>query len=158
MATTYQCICKACQHEFTLDDGDGMYYLALICDSCGKHSSIPRHAPRPLRDGHDVPPYLTTINYYSTPPIPPENIRRFSQEELGRINEITRELMQKYWDCKDSWDDFEIQALIKLKNPCTCAGTFVSLPKPEFGKPNPMCRCPQCKSKDFSFAETGLSD
>ena len=120
MGTTYQCRCNACSHNFTVYDGDGMRAIGLICNGCGQRSGIPRHAPRPPREGRDVPSFLQTSRYFSLPPITKAEIKRFTDQELLNINEICKTAGS---EDTDRWDDFEIVALIAQKSLCQCSAS-----------------------------------
>lgn len=156
MGTTYQCRCNACSHVFTIHDGEGMDTIRLICNGCGQLSSIPRKAPRPPREGRDVPSFLQTSRFFSLPPIPDADIKRFTDEELINIHEL--------YECAgpedtDHWDDFEIAALIAQFNPCQCSGLFDLAAKTAgTGGPNTMTRCPACRSKEITATATGAWD
>jgi hypothetical protein len=156
MGTTYQCLCNACSHDFAVYDGDGMRTIGLICNGCGQRADIPRNAPRPPREGRDVPSFLQTSRYFSMPPIQNSDIRRFTAEELLNI----------YALCKasgsediDQWDDFEIATLIAQKNPCQCGGRVDLAAKTvRTDTPNAMTRCPACKSDQITAISTGAWD
>lgn len=156
LGSTYQCRCNACSHDFTVYDGEGMRSLGLICNTCGQRCSIPRRAPRPPREGRDVPSFLQTSRYFSLPPIPDGNIRRFTAKELTNIHEL--------FECAepedtDRWDDFEIAALIAQINPCQCSGLFdLAAKTARTGGPNTMTRCPVCRSNEITATATGAWD
>ena len=156
MGTTYHCYCNNCHHDFTVYDGDGMRSIGLICKTCGKRASIPRNAPRPPREGRDVPSFLQTSRYFSLPPIPDEQIRRFTDEELADIEQAfntggTEDI--------DQWDDFELAKLISLKAPCQCETSidFASKTVSNCG-PNTLTRCPACRSCQIEAKNVGLWD
>ena len=153
MGTIYKCCCSACSHDFTVYDGDGMHSIGLICNGCGKRSSIPRQAPRPPREGREVPSFLQTSRFYSLPPIPDSQITRFSDEELANIDQLNKNFES---DGCDHWDGFEIETLISKKNPCACGGTvdLESKTSSEFA-PNSNTRCPKCNSKNFNYEFDG---
>jgi hypothetical protein len=156
MGATYQCHCNKCSHEFTLNDGDGIQSLGLICNVCGQRASIPRQAPRPPREGRDVPSFLQTSSFFSLPPIPDAEIKRFTNEEFTNI-----ELLCKAAGVEntDRWDDFEFSALIEQKNPCKCGGRFDLAAKTAgTGGPNAMTRCPVCRSDQITATNTGMWD
>ena len=156
MGTTYQCHCNACSHNFTVYDGDGMRAIGLICKGCGQRSDIPRHAPRPPREGRDVPSFLQTSRYFSLPPITEAEIRRFTDQELLNIIDICKTAGS---EDTDRWDDFEIAALIAQKNPCQCSGQFVLAAKTaRTSDPNAMTRCPDCRSVQITATSTGAWD
>ena len=155
MGTTYHCHCKTCDHDFTVYDGDGMHSIGLICSSCGKRSSVPRHAPRPPREGRQVPKFLQTSRFFSLPPIPDEQIRRFTDNELTNIDDLCKAACP---EDTDKWDAFETAALIANKNPCPCGGVVDIAAKSVTGGVNAMSRCPVCLSKALTSNKTGLWD
>jgi hypothetical protein len=156
MGITYQCRCNACSQNFTVYDGDGMRAIGLICNGCGQLSGIPRHAPRPPREGRDVPSFLHTSRYFSLQPITEAEIRRFTDQELLNINEICKTTVS---EDTDRWDDFEIAALIAQKNPCQCSGQFdLAAKTARTGGPNAMTRCPACRSVQITATSTGAWD
>ena len=153
MGTIYKCCCSACSHDFTVYDGDGMHSIGLICNGCGKRSSVPRQAPRPPREGRDVPSFLQTSRYFSLPPIPDADIRRFTAKELLNIEALCK---TSGLEDTDQWDEFETAALIAQKNPCQCGGTvdLESNTSSELA-PNSNTRCPKCNSKNFNYDVEG---
>ncbi len=156
MGTTYQCRCNACSHNFTVYDGDGMRAIGLICNGCGQRSGIPRHAPRPPREGRDVPSFLQTSRYFSLPPITKAEIKRFTDQELLNINEICKTAGS---EDTDRWDDFEIVALIAQKSLCQCSGQFdLAAKTATTSGPNAMTRCPACRSVQITATNTGAWD
>jgi hypothetical protein len=156
VGATYQCRCNTCSHDFTIHDGDGMRTIGLICIECGHHSSIPRHAPRPPREGRDVPSFLQTSRFFSLPPIPDAEIKRFTDEEFANIDELSKAAEV---ESTDRWDDFEISALIEQKNPCQCGGRFdLAAKTARTGTPNAMTRCPACRSDQITATSTGVWD
>lgn len=156
MGSTYQCRCIACSHDFTVYDGEGMRSLGLICNTCGQRSSIPRRAPRPPREGRDVPSFLQTSRYFSLPPIQDADIRRFTAEELLNIDALC---VISGSEDTDQWDDFEIAALIEQKNSCQCSGRFdLAAKTARTGAPNAMTRCPACRSNQITVSNTGTWD
>jgi hypothetical protein len=156
MGTIYKCCCNACSNDFTIYDGDGMHSIGLICIGCGKRSSVPRCAPRPPREGREVPSFLQTSRFYSLPPIPDMEIRRFTDEEFTNINQLHKTFGS---EGGDRWDGFEITTLIDKKNPCLCGGTvdLESKTSSEFA-PNSNTRCPKCNSKNFNYDVQGNWD
>lgn len=156
MGTTYQCRCKACSNDFTVFDGDGMRTNGLICNGCGLRTSIPRQAPRPPREGRDVPSFLQTSRFFSLPPIPDAEIKRFTDEEFANMELLCKAAGV---ESTDRWDDFEIAALIEQKNPCQCGGRFDLAAKTAgTGDPNAMTRCPACRSDQIAATSTGMWD
>ena len=156
MGTIYQCRCNACSNDFTIYGGDGMHSMGLICNGCGNRSSIPRHAPRPPREGRNVPRFLQTSRFYSLPPIPDTKIRRFTDEELANINQLHNTFGSE--GC-DRWDDFEMASLIEKKNPCQCGGVVDLESKTKWtGSSNAMTRCPACRSDQITATNTGAWD
>lgn len=133
-----------------------MRSLGLICNTCGQRSSIPRLAPRPPREGRDVPSFLQTSRYFSLPPIQNSDIRRFKAEELLNIDALCKASGS---EDTDQWDDFEIAALIAQKNPCQCSGLFdLAAETARTGGPNAMTRCPACRSDQITAINTGAWD
>ena len=156
MGTTYHCHCNNCRHDFTVWDGDGMRSIGLICKTCGKRSSIPRNAPRPPREGREVPSFLQTSRFFSLPPIPEEEIRRFTDEEMVNIDQLSKNALEHV---ADRWDDFEMAALIAYKNPCRCSGIVdIAAKSARASGPNVMTRCPACLSENITSNNTGLWD
>jgi hypothetical protein len=156
MGTIYKCFCSACSHDFTIYDGDGMHSIGLICNGCGKRSSIPRQAPRPPREGRDVPSFLQTSRFYSLPPIPDSEITRFTDEGLANIDQLNKSSGS---EGGDRWDDFEIATLINVKNPCLCGGVVdLESKSKRTGDPNAMTRCPACRSDQINTTNTGAWD
>lgn len=156
MGTIYRCRCNACSDDFTIHDGDGMRTIGLICNGCGQRSGIPRHAPRPPREGREVPSFLQTSRYFSLPPISDADIRRFTVEELLNIDALFKTSGP---EDNDQWDDFEIAALIEQKNPCQCAGRFdLAASTARTGDSNAMTRCPTCRSDQITATSTGMWD
>ncbi len=153
MGTIYQCRCNLCAHDFTVYDGDGMHTLGLICKTCGQRSGIPRSAPRPPREGLEVPKFLQTSRYFSLPPIPDAEILRFTDLELSNIYQLAKTHGLAVTDC---WDDFEIQALIVMKNPCQCNGIVELAAKTGMTEgPNSMTRCPSCRTDQVTAENSG---
>jgi hypothetical protein len=133
-----------------------MRAIGLICNACGQRSGIPRHAPRPPREGRDVPNFLQTSRYFSLPPIPEAEIRRFTDEELANIDQLHKTFGS---EGGDRWDDFETAALIAQRNPCQCSGQFDFATKTaRTGGPNAMTRCPACRSDQITAMNTGAWD
>jgi hypothetical protein len=156
MGTIYKCCCSACSHDFTIYDGDGMHSIGLICNGCGKRSSIPRQAPRPPREGRDVPSFLQTSRYFSLPPIPDADIRRFTAKELLNIEALCKTSGS---EDTDQWDEFETAALIAQKNPCQCGGRVdLAAKTARTGTPNGKTRCPACRSHQITATNTGAWD
>jgi len=156
MGAIYKCKCNECSHDFTVYDGDGMRYLGLICNTCGDRSSITRHAPRPPREGRDVPSFLQTSRFFSLPPIPEAEIKRFTGEEFANIELLCKAAGDENTDL---WDDFEIAALIEQKNPCKCGGRVELAAKTaRAGGSNAMTRCPACRSDQITATNTGIWD
>jgi hypothetical protein len=156
MGTIYKCCCSACSHDFTVYDGDGMHSVGLICNGCGKRSSIPRQAPRPPREGRDVPSFLQTSRFYSLPPTPDSEITRFTDEELANMDQLHKTFGSE--EC-DRWDDFEVASLIEKKNPCQCGGVVDLESKTKrTGDPNAMTRCPACRSEQITATNAGAWD
>ena len=156
MGTTYHCHCNNCHHDFTVYDGDGMHSIGLICKTCGKRASIPRNAPRPPREGRDVPSFLQTSRYFSLPPIPDEQIRRFTDEEMVNIDQLSKNALEHV---ADRWDDYEMAALISNKTPCQCGGLIdVASKTVRTDGPNRLTRCPVCRSEAITSTSTGVWD
>lgn len=133
-----------------------MRSIGLICKTCGKRSSIPRNAPRPPREGRDVPSFLQTSRYFSLAQIPDAEIRRFKDEELANIDELCKVACS---EDADQWDDFETAKLIAQKNPCQCGGIFdIATKSARISGPNAMTRCLVCLSENITSINTGLWD
>lgn len=156
MGLAYQCHCLACEHDFTVYYGDGMHSIGLICSSCGKRSSVPRHAPRPPREGRHVPSFLQTSRFFSLPPIPAEKIRRFTDEELANIEQVFKSGSEAD---SDQWDAIEMAKLIALKASCQCGSTkdFASKTANDQG-PNTLTRCPACGASQIEAKNVGTWD
>jgi hypothetical protein len=100
-----------------------------------------------------VPKFLQTTRYFSLPSIPDTEILRFSDLELANINQLA-----KAYDlaATDFWDDFEIEALISMRNPCQCNGPVELAAKTAIVcGPNSMTRCPSCRSEQVTAENTG---
>lgn len=156
MGNSYQCNCTKCNTVFNVHDGDGMHSLGLICNQCGNRSYVPRSAPRPPRDGRVVPSFLQTDEFQSLPPVEFSKIRRFTEDELKNIQELSKR-SNKYE--RDQWDEFELSALIELKNPCNCGGT-INLASLTFKADNinSLTRCPNCNSSKVTSTLKGSWD
>ena len=156
MGTTFHCHCNNCHNDFKVYDGDGMRSIELICKTCGKRSSIPRNAPRPPREGRDVPSFLQTSRFFSLAQIPDAEIRRFTDEELTNIDEVCK---TAFSEDTDQWDDFETAVLIAFKNPCQCGGIVdIAAKSARNGGPNAMTRCQVCLSDNITSNNTGVWD
>jgi len=156
MGLIYRCICETCNHVFTVYDGEGIRVTGLICNTCGKRSNFPRNAPRPPREGREVPSFLQTSRLFSLARIPDAEIRRFTDEELTNIDEVCK---TAFSDDTDQWDDFETAKLIAQKNPCQCHGIVdlaAKAARPD--GPNAMTRCPACRSDQVTSKNTGTWD
>lgn len=156
MGSIYKCKCNECSHDFTVYDGDGIRFIGLICNTCGNRSSIPRHAPRPPREGRDVPSFLQTSSYFSLPPIPDAEIKRFTDAEFSNIDQLIKDVGAF---SSDRWDDFEIAGLLALRNPCKCGGIVdIAANSIKIDAPNALTRCPACRSEQITSTETGAWD
>lgn len=160
MGTRYQCKCKQCEHEFAVQEGDGMFYKELICKGCGKRSGIPRHAPRPPRAGREIPPFLQTDTFKSTPPIADKDVLRFSESEMAVFLETPRAWPKS----GENWEPHEVDMMLKLRNPCQCGDTAVIAskylpdnPRGISDTPHPMTRCPNCRQQDFDVTGYALT-
>jgi hypothetical protein len=96
---------------------------------------------------------LQTSRYFSLPPIPDADIRRFTAKELLNIEALCK---TSGLEDTDQWDEFETAALIAQKNPCQCGGTvdLESNTSSELA-PNSNTRCPKCNSKNFNYDVEG---
>ena len=80
-------------------------------------------------------------------------ILRFTDLELANINQLVKIHGLAATDC---WDDFEIEALISMKNPCQCNGLVELAAKTAIaGGPKSMTRCPSCRSDQVNAENTG---
>lgn len=154
MAYSFHCVCIECNHEFSSSQGGGFTWYTYYCDQCGTATTFPRRAPRPNRLGVK-PPFVSKSR--ERPAISAEDIRRFSEEELHEI--LNNPTLWTKWG--DAWDDFEQEAMLKLKGACNCEGQWrspseVADEQQERGnKPHWLTRCPNCRSKQFQYS---LSD
>lgn len=98
---------------------DDFTSMSHICDCCGKQARLPRFAPRPSRKGHNYPPMFRTKGYVPAPPIPENEIVRFSNAELTAFMDDRRRWLKG----GDSWDLWELDQLLKLIGCCECDGS-----------------------------------
>ena len=161
MGTIYNCACTDCSQFFQLSDGGGFSYVQWICDSCGKCINLPRYAPRPDRKGKSYPAFLRSQGDVDYPPIPENEIQRFTSElELSEYLSATRNWVRS----GDIWDRFELEAMLRIKGACSCSGSWTNpstYPKGErrlANAPHPLNRCPYCRSKKFLFHAVMLFD
>jgi len=149
MAAIYKAICKNCSSEKRVLWGDGMYYIQYQCSSCLKTINIPRHAPRPNREGREVPKFLETIAFHSYPPTPTDEIIRFTDAELNyHLKNHVR------WQVgNDKWDEFEIQKILQILG-CECFSTFERVSRDS----SPSTKCDTCSSVDFQMTLDKLAD
>ncbi len=156
MGLIYRCLCKTCSHDFTVYDGEGIRVTGLICNTCGKRSNFPRSAPRPPREGRNVPSFLQTSRFFSLARIPDSEIRRFTDEELTNIDELCK---TEFCEDTEKWDDFEIAKLIAQKNPCLCGGIVdLAAKSARSSWPNAKTRCPSCNSDQITSENIGTWD
>jgi Zn finger protein HypA/HybF involved in hydrogenase expression len=150
MGTGYHCRCNDCSREFKAYAGDGFYFKGLICQQCGAGSAIPRFAPRA---GTVVAANALTEGVQPTAADSGAKIR-FSDEELKALLEPG-----KFPRNGDTWDSFEIDALVRLRNPCKCGGLVdLSLKSARQANLNMHTRCPECRSKNLTTGGFFLFD
>ena len=161
MSTRYKCVCTNCAQFFQLTDGGGFSFVQWICDSCGNDINLPRFAPRLDRKGRSYPAFLRREGDVDSPPIPENEIWRFTSElELREYLSVTRNWVRS----GDEWDRFELEAMLRIKGACICSGTWTNsstYPKGDAsvtGSPHPLLRCPYCQSKKFAFHAAMLFD
>lgn len=158
MGTIFECTCNECGTEYTLQDNGGFRYTQWLCNGCGVRVSLPRFAHRPLREGHDFPPMLRRKNYVPMPPIPDNEIKRFSVEELVQLIAD-----RSHWPAVgDRWDEYEITQLLRIVDPCSCGVTWTNTAQRpnqsayDVDTPHPHSRCPSCHSKDFIYRRSDI--
>ena len=149
MGTLYKTTCNDCSEECEISWGDGMFHLQFQCKSCLKLFNISRKAPRPNRNGHEVPKFLEKNDFKSLPPTPINEIIRFTDENLKAYIEAR----SQWQHGDDEWDDYEIQQLISLVS-CDCdsdvAHVTQQLPL--------QTKCKLCGSKRYDAIKVGASD
>ena len=149
MASLYNCICTDCNNQFQETWGGGMRYRHLICTVCADFFSIPRYAPRDNREEQVVPKFLEKHEFKSRPKINYENVRRFTQEEL----EIFLKDRSSWCLGDDSWDDFELQEVLKVLRKCSCNAEFKDVSDEKV-----FIRCTSCTSLLVKRTLIGTSD
>ena len=168
MGQLFHCQCSNCNHRFDIRQGGGFSFYERYCDGCGKSITLPRHAPRPNRASRIIPrPLLRDSDMPGQPGrenavlrddgsvffpgIENENIQRFTHEEIKTFLEGTR------WPRGgDQWDDDEIELIKKIQGDCNCGGNWVEPERNEGHKPHSLHRCPQCRSKEYAYQDSGI--
>ena len=115
MGTLYRITCESCQDEHELSWGDGIFHLQFQCKCCLKLFNIPRKAPRPNRNGRDVPKFLEKHDFKSLPPTPINEIVRFTDENLKSYLDAR----SQWQHGDDEWDAYELEQLFAF-NSCDC--------------------------------------
>ena len=149
MGTLYKTTCNSCFDERVLSWGDGMFHLQYQCKCCLKLFNIPRKAPRPNRNGREVPKFLEKHNYKSSPSIPINEITRFTDENLKSYIEERSQWRRG----DDEWDSYEIDQLISLM-PCKCEADFIKVT----AETRLHQICLKCGSEKLEFLSVGVSD
>ncbi len=149
MAEIYKAICKNCSSEKSVLWGDGMYYIQYQCSNCLKTVGIPRHAPRPNREGREVPKFLEKDSFYSYPPTPIEEIIRFTDAELEE--HLSNHVAWQNGD--DEWDEFEVKKILQIRG-CKCSSAFERVSRDS----SPSTKCESCNSVDFQMTLDKLAD
>lgn len=149
MGTLFHTSCNNCNQEDTLSWGDGIFTIQYQCCTCFKLFNIPRKAPRPNREGRDVPKFLEKSNFKSLAPIPTYEIIRFTEENLMHFLEARTQW--QFGD--DEWDSFEVEQLIALIA-CKCDSEVKRVDA------NLQLRyaCKKCSFLDLQLRNIGTTD
>ena len=149
MGNLYKTTCISCLDEQMLSWGEGMFHLQFQCICCLKLFNIPRKAPRPNRNGREVPKFLETHNFKSFLSIPINEITRFTDENLKSYIEERSQWLRG----DDEWDSYEIDQLISLVA-CSCDADFSKVT----AKTSLHQICLKCGSEKLEFLSVGVSD
>ena len=132
-----------------------------VCDQCGRDISLPRLAPRRDRRGRSYPKFLHREGAIEWPPIPEDEIERFeTNDDLATFLRSPRNWPQS----GDHWDQYEINAMLQIIGKCSCGGKWEDPKSPIFNShrssitPHPLCRCPYCRSRNFSTEQAAIYD
>lgn len=149
MSYLFDCQCAECNHTFVaLSSGGTFKAQRFFCDTCGKGLALPRYAPRRQRKANPARSFEQ-----QQPDIPFEGISRFTDQELERFLDDPHQWLK--WG--DTWDDFEVNAILRIKGQCKCGGNWRSPFEKEDSeqmigvKPNWLIRCPNCRSQNFTY-------
>jgi hypothetical protein len=152
MGAAFDCRCNDCSHEFKLVQGGGFASKHVCCDGCGDTKSLPRFAPRARPENVGSPrkklhraidtlvisePFESRLN----PDLSEDQLRSYFQrrdEPLWRRS-------------GDSWRTGEWQILLSFLGDCSCGGQWVEPTLPSGGGPHALHRCPNCRSRSFSY-------
>ena len=149
MGILYRITCNRCLDERELSWGDGMFHLQYLCNSCLNLFNIPRKAPRPNRNGREVPKFLEKHDFKSFPPTPINEIIRFTDENLKAY--IDARFQWQHGD--DEWDEYEIEQLISLVS-CDCDSDIIHVTQE-----TPITiSCVRCGSINLQKTNIGTSD
>lgn len=149
MATIYKATCKNCSNEEKVLWGDGLFYVQYQCTNCLKTVAIPRHAPRPNREGREVPKFLEKVGFYSYPPTPTVEIRRFTEAELKE--HLSNHLAWQNGD--DEWDESEVLKILQIMC-CDCYASLERVSKDS----SPSAKCDSCNSVNLQMELEKLAD
>ena len=161
MGTVYNCACNGCGQLFQLQEGGGFRFVQWMCDGCGRSISLPRFAPRRDRRGRSIPSFLRRHGDTEWPPIAESEIVRFvTEDDLAAFLSSPRD-----WpDGGDQWDQYEIDAMLKIIGECSCGGNWENPHSSKFHvkissiMPHPLSRCPNCRSFDFLSEQSAIYD
>jgi hypothetical protein len=149
VGTLYKIICDSCFDERQLSYGDGMFHLQYQCNSCFKLFNIPRKAPRPNRNGREVPKFLEKHDFKSLPPTPINEIIHFTDEYLNAYLKAR----SQWCHGGDEWDSYEIGQLISLVS-CECNDIVIKISE----QSQLRTTCFKCGSLNIDFVKIGASD
>ena len=150
MAILYKAKCCKCSEVTEYSWGHGIFHLQYQCCSCLKLFLLPRKAPRPNRNGLEVPKFLEKNNYKSFPPTQKEKIIRFSDIEIDTY--LKNRIQWQYGD--DDWDEHEILRLTKQVASCGCGVTLMLVDQQK----QLECACRNCGSKNLKVDAIGIAD
>ena len=146
MSYTFNCLCKTCGHKFTTRPTGGFKWCAVLCDSCGKNSALPRFAPRPS-SGLFHPSKAGNRTWIGANR--PEEVS-FTDDELAEIL-ANRDSWGKSGDL---WEPSEIKRMIAIKGLCHCGGNWEranEVQNVDPLRPNDLVRCPRCQSNEYDY-------
>lgn len=149
MGTLYKTNCTNCSDERKLSWGDGMFHLQYQCQCCLKQFNIPRKAPRPNRNGREVPKFLEKHDFKSLPPTPSNEIIRFTDENLKAYLEAR----SQWQHGDDEWDEYELEQLISLVS-CDCDSDVVHVTQETLI----TIACERCGFNNLQMTNIGTSD
>lgn len=149
MGVLYKITCNDCSEEHEISWGEGMFHLQFQCKCCLKLFNIPRKAPRPNRNGREVPKFLEKHDFKSFPPTPNSDIIRFTDENLKAY--LDASFQWQHGD--DEWDSYEIEQLISLLS-CECDDDVTNVNN----QTQLHSICFKCGSSNLKFLNIGTSD